>query len=60
MNNQTPIDLETPALAALAAASKTPFLTALKVTLEIGLDRLVLFSGFVLVAVVAYEVLKRL
>jgi hypothetical protein len=40
MNAQNrPTDLETPAVAALAAASKTPFMTALKITLGIGLGR---------------------
>lgn len=37
------IDLETPAISALAAVSKTPFLTALKVTLGIALGRLLMF-----------------
>jgi len=45
MDNQ--IDLETPAISALAAASKTPFVTALKVTLGIGIARLLMFVGFV-------------
>jgi hypothetical protein len=42
-NNQ--VDLETPAISALAAASKTPFMTAFKVTMGIGLARLALFVG---------------
>jgi hypothetical protein len=49
------IDLETPAISVLAAASKTPFTTALKVTLGIGLGRLILFGGFVLVVVSAVK-----
>jgi hypothetical protein len=58
MNNNTQIDLETPAISALAAASKTPFLTAFKVTLGIGLARFALFAGVVTVLVVAYKVLN--
>jgi hypothetical protein len=55
VNNQ--VDLETPAIAALSAASKTPFLTALKVTLGIGLGRLLMFTGFILVLVLAYKLM---
>lgn len=54
-NNQ--VDIETPAISVLAAASKTPFLTAFKVTLGIGLARFLMFLGFVtaiFVAVVGY------
>ena len=39
MDNQTKVHLETPAISALAAASKTPFRTALLVTIGIGLGR---------------------
>lgn len=56
-NNNNNIDLETPAISALAAASKTPFLTAFKVTLGIGLARFVLFCGVVAVIVLAYKIL---
>lgn len=49
------IDLETPAISVLAAASKTPFTTALKVTLGIGLGRLILFAGFVLIVVLTVK-----
>lgn len=58
MENNTKIDLETPTIGALAAASKTPFMTAFKVTVGIGLGRLALFSGFVVVAAITYIVLK--
>jgi len=47
MNNNNQVDLETPAISVLAAASKTPFQTAFKVTLGIGLARLALFAGFI-------------
>jgi len=53
----TQIDLETPAISALAAASKTPFATAFKVTIGIGLARFALFSGVVLVLSLAYKIL---
>lgn len=49
------IDLETPAISVLAAASKTPFATAFKVTLGIGLGRLVLFGGFVSIVTLAIK-----
>lgn len=49
------IDLETPAISVLAAASKTPFATAFKVTLGIGLGRLVLFGGFVTIVTLAVK-----
>lgn len=42
-NTNRQVDLETPAISALAAASKTPFQTAFKVTLGIGLARLLMF-----------------
>ncbi len=54
-NNNTNVDLETPAISVLAAASKTPFTTALKVTLGIGLGRLILFGGFVLIVTLAVK-----
>jgi len=44
MHNHRPVDLETPAISALAAASKTPFATAFKVTLGIGLARFLMFT----------------
>jgi len=50
------IDLETPTISALAAASKTPFRTALKVTLGIGLGRLILFGIVVAILTIAYKV----
>lgn len=43
MNQQTENAVETTAISALAAASKTPFKTAFKVTVGIGLARLALF-----------------
>lgn len=52
------VDLETPAISVLAAASKTPFRTAFMVTIGIGLGRLVLFAGFVgivLAALLTYK-----
>ena len=55
---ENPIDLETPAIAALAAASKTPFRTAFKVTLGIGLARFMMFVGVVATFVGAYKILK--
>lgn len=55
-NNQ--VDLETPAISVLAAASKTPFRTAFKVTLGIGLARLALFAGFVFTIALAVKLLK--
>ncbi len=55
MDNKPPVDLETPAISVLAAASKTPFRTAFMVTLGIGLGRLVLFlvGATALIGVVA-------
>ena len=52
------IDLETPAISALAAASKTPFTTAFKVTLGIGLARFAMFLGVVGAIVLAIKILK--
>jgi hypothetical protein len=52
------VDLETPAIAALAAASKTPFKTAFSVTLGIGLARFLMFVGFVVTLVVSYKLIK--
>jgi hypothetical protein len=57
MNNNNQIDLETPTISAFAAASKTPFLTAFKVTLGIGLARFALFVGFVSVIILAIKIL---
>lgn len=57
MNNNQ-IDVETPAISALAAASKTPFLTAFKVTLGIGLARFALFVGVVCVFILGYKIIK--
>jgi hypothetical protein len=57
MNNNQ-IDLETPAISVLAAASKTPFLTAFKVTIGIGLARLTMFGGVVLILTLAYKLAK--
>jgi hypothetical protein len=39
----------------LAAASKTPFMTAFKVTLGIGLARFAMFVGVVGVLIIAYK-----
>ena len=59
-NNQ--VDLETPAISVLAAASKTPFMTALKVTLGIGLARLALFIGslsfIAIVSAIVYKIVN--
>jgi hypothetical protein len=52
------VDLETPAISALAAASKTPFMTAFKVTLGIGLARFAMFLGVVAVIVAAIKILS--
>lgn len=52
------VDLETPAISALAAASKTPFLTAFKVTLGIGLARFLMFVGVLAVIVLAINLSK--
>jgi hypothetical protein len=46
-NQRSKVDLETPAISVLAAASKTPFRTAFMVTLGIGLGGLILFGVFV-------------
>lgn len=56
-NNNREIDLETPAISALAAASKTPFWTAFKVTIGIGLARLVMFAGVVGTLILLYKIL---
>jgi hypothetical protein len=55
MRNNQQVDLETPAISALAAASKTPFRTAFMVTVGIGLGRLAMFAGFVSIIVIAYK-----
>lgn len=57
MNNNQ-IDLETPAISVLAASSKTPFKTAFKVSLGIGLARFVMFVGVVSVIVIAVLICK--
>lgn len=54
------IDLETPTISALAAASKTPFKTAFMVTLGIGLSRVALFILGVIVVAIAVLVVKHL
>jgi hypothetical protein len=59
MNNNRQVDVETPVISALAAASKTPFLTAFKVTIGIGLARLVLFSGAILVIALAVRLASK-
>lgn len=56
-NSNRPVDLETPAIAALSAASKTPFWTAFKVTLGIGIARFLMFIGVVATLVAAYKLL---
>lgn len=58
-NTNRQVDLETPAISALAAASKTPFMTAFKVTIGIGLARLVMFIGVVATITVAVAVLTK-
>jgi len=58
MDTNKQVDLETPAISALAAASKTPFMTAFKVTLGIGIARFLLFVGVVAVIVAAGLLLK--
>lgn len=60
MNNNREVDLETPAISALAAASKTPFRTAFKVTLGIGLARFAMFVGVVAVGLIAAAIIKHL
>jgi len=61
-NNQQDIQntVETTAISGLAAASKTPFQTAFKITLGIGLARLLLFTGGVAVIVAAYAIIHNL
>lgn len=56
-NTRQRVDLETPAISALAAASKTPFLTAFKVTMGIGLARFLMFVAVVSVIVVAIKII---
>lgn len=56
MNNQ--VDLETPAISALASASKTPFKTAFKVTMGIALARFLMFVGVVTVITTAIVICK--
>ena len=58
MNQDNRIDLETPAISALAAASKTPFRTAFKITIGIGLARLLMFAGVVFTIALAIKILK--
>lgn len=58
MENNKQVDLETPAISVLAAASKTPFRTAFMVTVGIGLARLTMFAGFVAVVTVAIKILN--
>jgi len=58
MENNNRVDLETPVITALAVASKTPFLTAFKATLGIGLARFLMFFGVVTTIVLAVKVLK--
>lgn len=57
MNNNQ-VDLETPAISALAAASKTPFMTAFKVTVGIGLARLLMFVGVLAAITGAIKILQ--
>lgn len=58
MNRDNQVDLETPAISALAAASKTPFWTAFKVTLGIGLARFLMFLGVVSTITLAVKFLR--
>lgn len=63
MNSQNNLgnEIETTAVSALAAASKTPFKTAFLVTLGIGLGRLLLFtSGLAVLGLVIVIVSKLL
>jgi len=57
-NNAQSTQLQDAATSAFAAASKTPFLTAFKVTLGIGLARFVMFVGVVATITVAVYVLR--
>lgn len=57
MQNNNNSNLESAAISALAAASKTPFRTAFKVTLGIGLAHFTMFVGVVSVVVIAYKIL---
>ena len=58
-HNNRQVDLETPAISALAAASKTPFWTAFKITLGIGLARALLFIGVGTTIVVIASILVK-
>lgn len=63
MNNQNQAnDLATAGTAAVAAASKTPFMTAFKITMGIAVAQLVILGLFLLgagaTATVAYLLLK--
>lgn len=60
MENNRQVDLETPAISVLAAASTTPFKTAFKVTMGIGLARLLLFAGGIVVITAAYLAIANL
>lgn len=57
MNNNNN-SAETAAIAALSVASKTPFMTAFKVTIGIGLARFLMFIGIVSVITMAISILK--
>ncbi len=58
LNNQQNAEraIETAAISGLAAASKTPFRTAFKITLGIGLARFLMFVGIVATIVAAYKI----
>lgn len=58
MRNNNRSAVESSAISALAAASKTPFSTAFKVTLGIGIARLALFAGFAVVVVSAILMIR--
>lgn len=57
MQNNNNNNLENTAISALAAASKTPFLTAFKVTLGIGLAHFAMFVGVIGVIALAYRII---
>lgn len=58
MNKDSKTVLETSAISALAAASKTPFRTAFKIAIGIGLARLLMFAGAVFILALFINLLK--
>lgn len=57
-NNTQSTQIQDAATTALAAASKTPFMTAFKITLGIGMARFVMFVGAVAVITLSIQILK--